>query len=94
LSTSVEREVNQTTGTPDPVCERSAKFPDLSVLILGETGTGKELFARRYHEASGRTGELIAINCAAISPTLLESLLFGHEKGAFTGADKKADRLS
>jgi two-component system NtrC family response regulator len=61
---------------------------DVSVMLLGASGTGKELLARAVHEKSNRKGEFIAINCAAIPENLLEAELFGYERGAFTGAVK------
>jgi DNA-binding NtrC family response regulator len=63
---------------------------DAAVLIRGETGTGKELVARALHEMSGRHEHpLLAINCSALPGTLVESMIFGHERGAFTGADRR-----
>lgn len=59
------------------------------VLIIGPTGTGKELIARNLHQQSGRQGKFVPVNCAAISRDLIASQLFGHEKGAFTGATTK-----
>ena len=77
---SVLKEVDQVCGT------------DATVLLLGETGTGKELFARAIHEGSSRRREsLITVNCAAIPTNLIESELFGHEKGSFTGATQRRD---
>lgn len=71
--------------------EQSAQIvnSDANVLITGKTGTGKELFAKAIHENSARRhGEFIVVDCSVLSENLIESVLFGHEKGAFTGADK------
>ncbi len=80
----------------DPAMARVAQLADviakskLTVLVLGETGVGKEVLARRIHAASPRaSAKLVALNCAALAETLLESELFGHERGAFTGATHK-----
>ena len=82
--------------TSDPamlkVCRKIEKFAptDLSCLLQGESGTGKEVIARSIHHLSARADKpFVAINCAAIPETLIESELFGHEKRAFTGADKR-----
>jgi two-component system, NtrC family, response regulator len=71
-----------------------ASFSSVNVLITGETGTGKELFARAIHENSVRAASnFVVVDCTALPETLVESVLFGHEKGAFTGADKTQDGL-
>ena len=89
-------------GAPPALVFRSAAMQEIfslvqkvalsssPVLITGETGTGKELIARALHaEGERKNGPFVAVNCSAISPTLIESELFGHAKGAFTGADRE-----
>ncbi|MEM1025059.1 MAG: sigma 54-interacting transcriptional regulator [Myxococcota bacterium] len=64
---------------------------EATVLLLGETGTGKDVLARAIHQASARSeGPIVTVDCGAIAPTLVESELFGHERGAFTGAEERS----
>ncbi len=62
---------------------------NLPTIITGEAGTGKEITAREIHDRSARKGLFVPVNCAAIAESLFESELFGHEKGSFTGADRR-----
>ena len=94
LAARAEDATGIVTGAPEmqAVCRMVEKVAasDAAVLLLGESGTGKELLARALHAASNRAGKrFVAINCAAIPDTLLESELFGYERGAFTGANKQ-----
>lgn len=66
---------------------------DVSVVVHGESGTGKELVARGVHQLSGRPGSFVAVNCGALAPALIESELFGHKKGAFSGATEERPGL-
>lgn len=90
-------ELDNIVGTSEPMVNlidmvRTVSATEATILITGESGTGKELIARAIHTNSSRKDHpLITVNCAAITDTLLESELFGHERGAFTGADKKRD---
>lgn len=89
---SFENMIGHDSGLYDVVTvARRAAPSDIPVLITGESGVGKELFARAIHQASGRAnnGPFIAVNCGAIPEKLVESTLFGHEKGSFTGATTK-----
>jgi two-component system response regulator HydG len=92
---SLARGVHQLVGQSDPLQRirqiiQTAAGSEATVLIQGESGTGKEIIANAIHAQSKRArGPLVKMNCAAVPDTLLESELFGHEKGAFTGADRR-----
>lgn len=92
-------EMGRMIGSSPPMQNLFAKLKkvsptDTTILILGESGTGKELVARALHENSKRDkGPMVSVNCAAIPETLIESELFGHEKGAFTGANARREGL-
>lgn len=82
--------VGQTPGMIEVQRRIAALAPtQVDVLVRGETGTGKEVVARAIHEASGRTGPFVAVNCGALPESIFESEMFGHEAGAFTGASRK-----
>ena len=80
---SVNKRMSQIRAISDQVAHA-----DVPVLILGESGVGKDVLARYIHQKSGRTGPFIRVNCAALPADLLESELFGHERGSFTGAQR------
>ncbi len=88
-------DVDLSLGISPSMRELAARLPTLArhrgtpVLILGESGVGKEVTARALHDLSSHPGPFVAVNCAAIPESLVESVLFGHEKGAFTGADRR-----
>ena len=89
---SMFEEIVGTSTTLQDVLSRIAKVAptNSTVLITGETGTGKELIARAVHKRSQRSGRaFVSVNCAALAPSLISSELFGHEKGAFTGAEQR-----
>ena len=92
-ATEHERPLGDLIGRSEAMLEVSKQIAlcaanTATVLLTGESGTGKEVVARLIHQHSNRKGPFVAVNCAAIVDTLLESELFGHDKGAFTGADR------
>jgi two-component system response regulator AtoC len=98
-SSSLRSDLSHALRVEDPTLARVSGHlreiakSDVNVLILGETGVGKEVLAEALHKLSERRGSFVRINCAALSPSLLESELFGHEKGAFTGASESKPGL-
>jgi transcriptional regulator of acetoin/glycerol metabolism len=72
----------------DALADVAATHEDVSILILGPTGSGKEVLARRIHEKSGRAGPMVSLNCATLNKELLSTELFGHKKGAYSGAEQ------
>ena len=91
LATQSDRDLIGQTPAIREVRRRIAALAptQVDILILGETGTGKEVVARALHEASGRRGPFVAINCGALPESIFESEMFGHEAGAFTGAARR-----
>ena len=90
--TSMFEEIVGSSDALKTVLTRIAKVAptDSTVFIAGETGTGKELIARAVHKRSRRSGRaFVSVNCAALAPALITSELFGHERGAFTGATQR-----
>jgi DNA-binding NtrC family response regulator len=85
IRTGSLRVIDPTAGAASAFLRDLATSP-LSILVLGETGVGKEILAHTIHELSGRKGSFVRANCAAMAPSLIEAELFGHERSAFTGA--------
>ena len=96
---SLQDSMSEALRVVDPTAERVKPIvrdiarSDVNALILGETGVGKEILAETLHQLSGRPGAFVRVNCAAIAPALLESELFGHARGAFTGATQERPGL-
>ncbi|MEP6859017.1 MAG: sigma 54-interacting transcriptional regulator [Deltaproteobacteria bacterium] len=93
LGTASERAASLRVTDPTPAAAssfvRELAASALSILVLGETGVGKEVLAQTIHDLSNRRGAFVRANCAAMAPSLIESELFGHEKSAFTGASER-----
>lgn len=91
LNKIILKEKSEGPGEVESSLDRDIVRSNLNILIEGETGTGKSFLAKKIHNESGRTGDFIHLNISALSKGLIESELFGHEKGAFTGASKSRD---